>query len=102
MPSPVRSAHGPTLQGGAHGPALSGVSFSSVWGTRSPAELFEYVRSEMPPGEAGSLGDAVYRKRTDAGRGPGRRPRRRPALAPIRREDGRGGSGTGRRAGSPQ
>jgi alcohol dehydrogenase (cytochrome c) len=54
--------HGPRLQGGAHGPALSGISFTSVWGERSADELFEYLRSEMPPGQAGSLGDAAYRR----------------------------------------
>ncbi len=53
--------HGPRLQGGAHGPALSGLAFTSVWGERSADELFEYLRSEMPPGQAGSLGDAAYR-----------------------------------------
>ncbi|MDP6579502.1 MAG: PQQ-binding-like beta-propeller repeat protein [Vicinamibacterales bacterium] len=53
--------HGTRFQGGAHGPALSGVSFSSVWGERSADDLLEFVRAEMPPGRAGSLGDDVYR-----------------------------------------
>ena len=53
--------HGPRLQGGGHGPALTGLSFSSVWGSRSPDELFEYLRREMPPGQGGALSDAVYR-----------------------------------------
>ena len=53
--------HGSRLQGGAHGPALSGVSFSSVWGERSAADLLAYVRDEMPPGQARSLSDAAYR-----------------------------------------
>ena len=54
--------HGPRLQGGAHGPALSGLAFTSVWGERTADELFDYLRSEMPPGQAGSLGDAAYRR----------------------------------------
>ena len=53
--------HGPRLQGGAHGPALSGLAFTSVWGERSPDELFEYLRTEMPPGQAGAIGDVAYR-----------------------------------------
>jgi len=40
---------------------LPGLSFSSVWGSRSPDELFEYLRREMPPGQGGALSDAVYR-----------------------------------------
>ncbi len=53
--------HGSRLQGGGPGPALTGLSFSSVWGSRSPDELFEYLRREMPPGQGGALSDAVYR-----------------------------------------
>ena len=53
--------HGSRLQGGVHGPALTGVSFSSVWGSRSADDLFEYIRREMPPGPGGDLSDAAYR-----------------------------------------
>ena len=53
--------HGSRLQGGVHGPALTGVSFSSVWGSRSADDLFEYIRREMPPGQGGDLSDAAYR-----------------------------------------
>ena len=53
--------HGTRLQGGVHAPALVGVSFTSVWGTRSADELYEYIRREMPPGQGGTLGDAAYR-----------------------------------------
>ena len=52
--------HGSRLQGGAHGPALTGVGFTSVWGTRSADDLFEFVRREMPPGQR-PLADAAYR-----------------------------------------
>ena len=50
--------HGPTLQGGVHAPTLTGTSFTSVWGSRSDDELFEYIRGEMPPGQGGMLRDA--------------------------------------------
>ena len=52
--------HGAVLEGGSHGPALSGVGFASRWGGRTAAELFEYVREEMPPGLGGTLSDAAY------------------------------------------
>ena len=54
--------HGPSLRGGAHAPALTGTSFTSVWGSRSDDELFEYIREEMPPGQGGTLRDAEYRE----------------------------------------
>ena len=52
--------HGTGLEGGSHGPALTGVGFASRWGGRTAAELFEYVREEMPPGLGGTLSDDAY------------------------------------------
>ena len=52
--------HGSQLEGSAHGPALTGTSFSSVWGTRSVAEMVEYLQAEMPPGREGQLGEETY------------------------------------------
>ena len=52
--------HRVDLRGTAHGPELAGVSFMSVWDTRTTQELFEYIRAGMPPGGAGSLGDEAY------------------------------------------
>ena len=54
--------HGPTLEGGVHAPTLTGTSFTSVWGSRSDDELFEYIREEMPPGQGGMLRDAEVRE----------------------------------------
>jgi len=54
--------HGPTFQGGVHAPTLTGTSFTSVWGSRSDDELFEYIRLEMPPGQGGTLRDAEVRE----------------------------------------
>ena len=53
--------HGAGLQGSAHGPTLTGVGFNSVWGSRSADDLFEYIRSEMPPGQGRQLSDEAYR-----------------------------------------
>ena len=52
--------HAVGLRGTAHGPELSGVGFMSVWGTRVTRELFEFTKSEMPPGQAGTLSDETY------------------------------------------
>jgi len=45
--------HRSDLRGTAHGTELSGAGFMSVWAGRAAAELFEYVRDEMPPGAGG-------------------------------------------------
>ena len=54
------NCHRVNLGGTAHGPELAGVSFRSVWGVRTTQELFEYIKSGMPPGGAGSLSDETY------------------------------------------
>jgi alcohol dehydrogenase (cytochrome c) len=36
------------------------MGFMSVWGTRTTRQLFEYIRRDMPPGQAGSLSDEAY------------------------------------------
>ena len=52
--------HGAALRGAVHGPELTGAGFLSNWGAQTAAELFEYVRAEMPPGLGGSLPNATY------------------------------------------
>ena len=52
--------HGNDLRGSSHGPELVGASFRGVWGTRTTRELFEYLRTDMPPGLGGSLSDEAY------------------------------------------
>ena len=54
------NCHGGALQGGAHGPELAGAPFQEVWGARTTTDLFAYAKANMPPGEAGTLGDADY------------------------------------------
>jgi len=46
--------HGPTLAG-ADGPPLTGVEFSSNWNGLTLGDLYERVRSSMPPDDPGKL-----------------------------------------------
>src|SRR3954467_5216444 len=46
--------HGPTLSG-AEGPPLTGVDFASNWNGLSLGELFERVRTSMPPDDPSRL-----------------------------------------------
>lgn len=52
--------HGKDLAGGAFGPSLKGADFLRKWGGVSVAELSDYVRRSMPPGNAGSLPAAAH------------------------------------------
>ena len=52
--------HGISLQGGAHAPALSGQAFKNEWGEDNESALVDYIRNEMPPGQAGRLSEATY------------------------------------------
>lgn len=52
--------HGPTLQGGAHAPALSGEMFENKWSDNNGSALVDYIRNEMPPGQAGRLSELAY------------------------------------------
>ena len=54
------ACHGATLRGAAHGPELTGRGFLNNWGSQTAAELFEFVRAEMPPGLGGSLPNTTY------------------------------------------
>ena len=54
------ACHGATLRGAAHGPELTGRGFLNNWGSSTAAELFDFVRLEMPPGLGGSLPSATY------------------------------------------
>ncbi len=52
--------HGPNLEGMVHAPPLSGVEFLNSWQGQTTADLFAYLRDEMPPGQAGALSDQAY------------------------------------------
>src|SRR4029453_16845817 len=50
--------HGPNLDDGpSDAPPLTGVNFVTFWGTRSVADLFNYIMDSMPPATPGALGD---------------------------------------------
>jgi mono/diheme cytochrome c family protein len=52
--------HAENLQGGPAVPPVVGPAFMFKWNGKSLRELFELIRSTMPPGQAGSLGDQGY------------------------------------------
>src|SRR5579864_7304829 len=54
------TCHAPNLQGTAHAPQLVGATFKDTWSRRSVAELTQYIKATMPPGEAGSLSEDEY------------------------------------------
>lgn len=52
--------HGQSLGGGPGTPPLAGPEFMFTWQDRSAAELFDYVKANMPPSSVGSLTDQQY------------------------------------------
>lgn len=67
-PSPGRAAylqncaacHGPALTDGQFAPALKGTAFLTKWGGAKAEELDRYVRTSMPPANAGALDSDTY------------------------------------------
>lgn len=55
-----RTCHGETLQGGPGVPSIVGGEFQFKWDGKSLGELFEFLRTTMPPGQGGSLSDQKY------------------------------------------
>ena len=53
------SCHGGDLRG-AEAPGLVGAEFIDAWGRRTAGELFEFLKSSMPPGAGGTLSDETY------------------------------------------
>ena len=54
------TCHGSSLEGTALGPLLSGPGFTSRWGMQSPADLFNYLQANMPPGGNAGITEADY------------------------------------------
>lgn len=54
------ACHGANLEGSALGPILSGEAFFVTWGLQSPANFFNYIKSNMPPGENEGITDEDY------------------------------------------
>jgi alcohol dehydrogenase (cytochrome c) len=52
--------HGPNLDDGEFAPPVKGTAFSQQWGGKSVGDLFTYIRTKMPPSNAGGLGEPVY------------------------------------------
>jgi mono/diheme cytochrome c family protein len=52
--------HAENLQGGPGVPGVVGPAFMFQWNGKSLRELFDFIRTTMPPGQAGSLGDQGY------------------------------------------
>jgi alcohol dehydrogenase (cytochrome c) len=52
--------HAENLQGGPGVPSVVGAAFMFKWNGKSLRELFDLIRTTMPPGQAGSLGDQGY------------------------------------------
>lgn len=54
------ACHGPDLAGGQFATTLKGPAFLAKWGAAPAGDLFRYLRTSMPPGNAGTLPDETY------------------------------------------
>jgi mono/diheme cytochrome c family protein len=54
------ACHGEGMQGGGGAPAAAGAEFLFSWNKKNVGELLEYLKANMPPGQAGSLSDQRY------------------------------------------
>lgn len=54
------ACHGAALEGTALGPVLSGAGFLDRWGSQSPADFFNTIRANMPPGGNAELSETDY------------------------------------------
>jgi mono/diheme cytochrome c family protein len=58
--SQCAACHGESMQGGGGAPAAAGAEFVFSWNNKSTGELLDYLKMNMPPGQAGSLSDQRY------------------------------------------
>lgn len=54
------ACHGTNLAGTTLGPVLNGITFRTRWAQQSPAQLFNNIRANMPPGGNEALADQDY------------------------------------------
>src|SRR5437899_13049811 len=54
------SCHLPELGGRNEAAELAGSNFIRAWGARTTSDMFTFIRSTMPPGDRGNLGDENY------------------------------------------
>jgi mono/diheme cytochrome c family protein len=52
--------HGPALAGAGDAPALTGATFNGAWANGTTRELWQFISTSMPYGNAGNLSDATY------------------------------------------
>jgi mono/diheme cytochrome c family protein len=52
--------HGADMAGGPGIPGLTGIEFMFKYNNKPVAELFDYMKTNMPPGQAGSLTDPQF------------------------------------------
>jgi quinoprotein glucose dehydrogenase len=54
------ACHGEDMAGGPGIPGVVGIEFMFKYSNKPVSELFDYVKQNMPPGQAGSLTDPQY------------------------------------------
>jgi alcohol dehydrogenase (cytochrome c) len=54
------ACHGSSMVAGQFAPNLKGPAFLAKWGEAPLGDLDQYIRSSMPPGNAGGLSDSAY------------------------------------------
>jgi cytochrome c len=54
------TCHGAEMRAGAGAPSLAGPEFTFGWDGKPLGGLFEFLKANMPPGQAGSLNDSQY------------------------------------------
>jgi mono/diheme cytochrome c family protein len=54
------TCHGAEMVAGAGAPSLAGPEFQFSWNKKPASELFDYMKSFMPPGQPGGLTDPQY------------------------------------------
>jgi mono/diheme cytochrome c family protein len=54
------SCHGAEMKAGAGAPSLAGPEFTFGWDKKPLGGLFDFLRANMPPGQAGTLRDQEY------------------------------------------
>ena len=54
------SCHLPDLAGRNEAPPLAGGNFMNAWGSRTTAELIQYIQATMPPSNRGGLSEETY------------------------------------------
>lgn len=54
------ACHGAEMTAGAGAPSLAGPEFQFSWNKKPASELFDYMKTFMPPGQPGGLTDQQY------------------------------------------